>query len=401
MAKNPELEKIRSQFFFYYRSYEELSKENFIVSENEYEKNPDTLIKGYPEEKTYPFGTFILYCINFLERLYSRIEYTKQSNTDLKPAKQWRQLKLMIASTIDEFFPETDESVLEYFSIFIQSNLDIILNEKSEEYRKIKNLLSYVDLCTLSQKACTVSELLNMCRLNAQIVNTGFKVLFDLFIQTTDNILSERALIEKFLEIKTEKNRFNFAISQISNEYETTNNSDIEPFTRCICNYYRLFSISDFIAVGLYEIFSHKKVIKRCKQCNLFFIPKNRSDEKYCNNELFQKIFKLEHSCKEMGKMECDMKRADSDVHRIYNSIRAMLYHKYTSSDKKVTEFIDQHHEKYIKYKNGEITKKEFIAWMDTYYIRGRKIKDKHFNAIEFWKKKLGDSKESDDINKE
>lgn len=42
MAKNPELEKIRSQFFFYYRSYEELSKENFIVSENEYEKNPDT-----------------------------------------------------------------------------------------------------------------------------------------------------------------------------------------------------------------------------------------------------------------------------------------------------------------------------------------------------------------------
>ena len=72
-----------------------------------------------------------------------------------------------------------------------------------------------------------------------------------------------------------------------------------------------------------------------------------------------------------------------------------------TSSDKKVTEFIDQHHEKYIKYKNGEITKKEFIAWMDTYYIRGRKIKDKHFNAIEFWKKKLGDSKESDDINKE
>ena len=112
MAKNPELEKIRSQFFFYYRSYEELSKENFIVSENEYEKNPDTLIKGYPEEKTYPFGTFILYCINFLERLYSRIEYTKQSNTDLKPAKQWRQLKLMIASTIDEFFPETDESVL-------------------------------------------------------------------------------------------------------------------------------------------------------------------------------------------------------------------------------------------------------------------------------------------------
>ena len=78
-----------------------------------------------------------------------------------------------------------------------------------------------------------------------------------------------------------------------------------------------------------------------------------------------------------------------------------MLYYRYTSSDTKITEFIDQHHEKYIKYKNGEITKKEFIDWMDTYYIRGRKIKDKPFNAIEFWKNKLAYSNEHDDVNKE
>ena len=210
----------------------------------------------------------------------------------------------------------------------------------------------------------------------------------DIFIQPTDQFLSDADLYEKHIEMKKGMAQFKNVMERINSINEKLKNPNIEFSTRRVCNYYRVFSISDLIIIGLYEIFKNKKIIKRCKECNLFFRPKNRTDEKYCNNQVLQKILNKKFTCKEKGKIHCEMRRASSDVNKIYNSIRVKLYNKYTSSDPRVTDFIDEHHKKYIAYKNGEIKKKELIDWMDTYYVRGRKIKQEHFDAIKFWNNK-------------
>ena len=114
------------------------------------------------------------------------------------------------------------------------------------------------------------------------------------------------------------------------------------------------------------EFISDKRhVIKQCKNCGRYFIPKNLRDIKYCNN-----IFKNNKTCKELGKQISYKKSLKDDelldmYRKRYLSLASSVSHYGT--EKAIEKFENYKKDGAImkkKYLNKEINEKDFEEWI-------------------------------------
>lgn len=87
-------------------------------------------------------------------------------------------------------------------------------------------------------------------------------------------------------------------------------NKDID-----IVNMYNIDSIDDLIRFELLNVITNNVVIKKCKYCNRYFVPKGRSDSEYCD-----RISKGEtRPCNEIGAVKLhEASKADDKVYQAY-----------------------------------------------------------------------------------
>lgn len=122
-----------------------------------------------------------------------------------------------------------------------------------------------------------------------------------------------------------------------------------------------------FVELG--KIFEKKIEIKRCGNCECFFIPEKRSDEIYCNNPSPQDVRK---TCKQYGSEKLWYERLKSNEtaklsRNIYSAKRMLAVRNpdieaYT----KMFEYFKAERKKWESdLKNGTKTKEEYICWLN------------------------------------
>ena len=130
----------------------------------------------------------------------------------------------------------------------------------------------------------------------------------------------------------------------------------------CFCS----SDIISILAIEFKEFISDKRhIIKQCKNCGRYFIPKNLRDIKYCNN-----IFKNNKTCKELGKQLSYKKSLKNDklldmYRKRYLSLASSVSHYGT--EKAIEKFENYKKEGAVmkkKYLNKEISAKEFEKWI-------------------------------------
>lgn len=113
-----------------------------------------------------------------------------------------------------------------------------------------------------------------------------------------------------------------------------------------------------------------KNTIRKCKNCEKYFIPKNLKETKYCSN-----IFKNNKTCKQIGKEITYKNSLKEDkllnmYRKRYLSLASCVSHYGT--DRAIDKFEKYKKEGAIikqKYINKEISAKEFERWIEKSYI--------------------------------
>lgn len=130
----------------------------------------------------------------------------------------------------------------------------------------------------------------------------------------------------------------------------------------------------DFIA--FFFKFHSNKVIRRCENCQKWFIPNNKVDTKYCNRISPQYSDK---TCKEAMILIKKIQNEKSDEtkrfeKKIYNKLRTAYKNYEKESDKlKLEIFMKTKEEMKQKLKNSVITEKEYQEWLLSHYVREEK----------------------------
>ncbi len=141
---------------------------------------------------------------------------------------------------------------------------------------------------------------------------------------------------------------------------------------------YELRNLEDFIVASMMELFKNKKRIKKCLNCNKYFIA-GRSDTSYCNNPSPQ------NEKKTCSKFIADEKYqnnlAENDTQSLYRKIykrlnRDMQRNNYGLFIKKFKDFTNEAKAKKQKIKNGEITEEEYFKWLKDEDIKKELLND-------------------------
>ena len=131
----------------------------------------------------------------------------------------------------------------------------------------------------------------------------------------------------------------------------------------CFCS----SDVISILAIEFKEFISDKRhIIKQCKNCGRYFIPKNLRDIKYCNN-----IFKNNKTCKELGKQISYKKSLKDDelldmYRKRYLSLASSVSHYGT--EKAIEKFENYKKDGAVmkkKYLDKKISAKEFEKWIE------------------------------------
>ena len=125
-----------------------------------------------------------------------------------------------------------------------------------------------------------------------------------------------------------------------------------------IDNYYKLLFLE------LYFILQGKIYLKKCKNCGKYFLT-NNSAVIYCNN-----IYEDNKSCREIGASKVFTKNLEKDeayslYRKVYKKKQALAKSKGGKYEIEYNVFKNQGKDKKNAYKLKEITKKEFINWIN------------------------------------
>lgn len=124
-----------------------------------------------------------------------------------------------------------------------------------------------------------------------------------------------------------------------------------------IVQMYKIESIDDLIRFELLHLVNQKILIKKCKYCGHYFVPRGRSDTEYCNRVYVGET----RSCKEIGAMQnYKAKIAGDKINEAYNKA-------YKRNNSRV--------------RNKKMSQSDFLKWSE----QARKMRnDCHANKIGF-----------------
>jgi len=135
--------------------------------------------------------------------------------------------------------------------------------------------------------------------------------------------------------------------------------------TVCDCD-----NLGEIVISLLNEILESGFVLKRCEQCNRWFIP-IKADEKYCSRS-FDNL-----SCKQKAILEKRKVRQKSDlIGKAYNRVLTNLSNRVYATTiteeeqelraERVQQFKIEYHEKRKAYKTGILLESDFLTWIES-----------------------------------
>lgn len=214
---------------------------------------------------------------------------------------------------------------------------------KDEDTKKLKDMVDYCYNINNIEKLNNLSPFQRYCI---------YTHLRDIDINTEDILKNIKVSLDLDLNfdmrVGKEKERTIFAIV----EREINN---VNKFVS-----YSSKTIEGFAFVSLLNLFNTDIIIKKCKNCEEYFIPNSRSDEVYCSD------------CRDIGATETWKKSLEETewkkIHRQIYQSKQMQARRYPDIDKYAKDF-KQFQENYnIKkkeYKDKKITEEELIKWLN------------------------------------
>lgn len=280
------------------------------------------------------------------------------------------------------------------------NELDLIDDLKEDENRLLK------ELNNIKNRDLRIEKYLSNLIMNLQ----NYKLYLDLYFGITNNKELKNKSISYFQslfylhfripshttdQVFIDKNKIVFVNNLMLNCYtslkETSKKehiSDDEIYTELLKTNHKLVTNKSLLTLNNYEISSFKDLfsvffnylienninINKCKNCNKYFIPENRSDEKYCSNPIKpgSKI-----TCKTIGARKSFANNRKKDpISTEDDKTRSRLTMRIKRAKNKndeenvatYTQALNKYYSDYEKqlkkYKNNKLSSKDFISWM-------------------------------------
>ena len=135
---------------------------------------------------------------------------------------------------------------------------------------------------------------------------------------------------------------------------------------------YEIHSISDYINVSLNHLLKNYNSLKKCYNCNKYFIPESRTDEIYCNNKSPQNLNK---TCKEYGAKKTyrdaikstPIKYEHNKTSQFYRMRinRAKTQKEKKSYEKQFANYKETYQKKKEQYQSGKLKEDVFVKWIE------------------------------------
>ena len=139
--------------------------------------------------------------------------------------------------------------------------------------------------------------------------------------------------------------------------------------------------LSEIALVILYELSRNGIRLKQCEHCGKWFVP-HTAKEQYCSRITDGK------TCKTAAHDQRRKERGSTSIQSKYNCVRTSLVNQKNKKnitpdderiiDEQVESFSVEYQNKNKKYKRGELTETDFMKWLESQSISGRKNNGKN-----------------------
>ena len=384
-------------FTIYFNDYENIVIKNCIYKQKPFENLLNTL-----QQFEFLQHTIIPRYLNKIEctKIQTLDYYTKIMSLMFKEFCNNRFLKMFYNSFIDMYLKYINENhtKAEYFSGILY-----ILKEKDDkryfddEYKEplfdnIKDGSIYF-LNMLSIKLNSILMLFNFFSDNTFNINNEerlflFKNLymdssnaFDFLpkskqiflVNQNNNIMPINIFRKNHLHIKE-------SLANVNNYYEYLLSIDtrineivqsIKDIEILYVSSYEIFNIFEYINICILQLTQNNTIIKKCKNCNNYFIPESRTDEVYCNRISPQNPNK---TCKEYGAKKTyrdeiksiPIKYEHNKTSQFYRMRinRAKTQKEKEQYQKKFNTYKDNYQKKKEKYNAHKLEELAFVEWI-------------------------------------
>lgn len=234
-------------------------------------------------------------------------------------------------------------------------------NENKELNNKIDKLYSKYQKEFESYKR-QIIDILEYCLFNEKKELENLTSLEKLYIFIHTNSIEEYPILtyNEFNKIiKLNKDASKMTEKEI---IETLKNKDNNRYG--IQEIYEIDNFYNLLFLELYFILQEKTYLKKCKNCGKYFLTTN-SAVTYCDN-----AFEDNKICREIGASKVFTKNLEKDeaynlYRKVYKKKQALAKSKGGSFDIEYNRFKHQGKDKKNAYKLKEITKQEFIKWLN------------------------------------
>ena len=234
-------------------------------------------------------------------------------------------------------------------------------NENKELNNKIDKLYSKYQKEFESYKR-QIIDILEYCLFNEKKELENLTPLEKLYIFIHTNSIKEYPILTY--------NEFNRIIKLNKDTSKMTEKELIETLKNKDNNRYgiqEIYEIDNFynlLFLEIYFILQEKTYLKKCKNCGKYFLTTN-SVVIYCDN-----IFADKKTCREIGASKVFTKNLEKDeaynlYRKVYKKKQALAKSKGGSFEIEYNRFKYQGKDKKNAYKLKEITKEEFIKWLN------------------------------------
>ncbi len=317
----------------------------------------------------------ILVSIDRSQRLFSRSDIDRFVRYLGFPSSLQEALKRIF----DHHFPNVKTFVYPYqLALLVYSSLFNSSGElKEEEFNRAYNIMNYLDLCTIFP----------------QYFETAYFYTFLNAIGGKPVVSYEK--VERMYATYTPGKLHTDDIKAIFDNMDHMNNllkkipvsgerAEREHHKAGIITSFQISSVSDLLIASIQATISAKKPIRQCQCCGKYFIPRHRTDEKYCSYS-YDGYGKGGKQCQEVARYEKQQERIRNNLGlRMHNSIRTMLSNKEDGEyGDEYLKFCEESYERRQKIKAGMLTDTEYVDWLAHHYKKGPRLEGFNKEDIE------------------
>ncbi len=229
----------------------------------------------------------------------------------------------------------------------LDNKMNKLYNNYQKEFKSFKSqIINILEYCLFNEKK-ELEDLSPLEKLHI-FINTNSIERYSIL---TYNKFSKTIKLNKNTSKMTEKQLIKISKDKENNRYGIQEIYEID-------NFYNLLFLE------LYFILQERTYLKKCKNCGKYFLTTN-SAVIYCDN-----VFEDNKTCREIGASKVFTKNLEKDeaynlYRKIYKKKQALAKSKGESFEIEYNRFRYQGKNKKNAYKLKEITKKEFMEWLE------------------------------------